>query len=291
MATDYTKQVEGFKTIVRTLQSGVAVSLDEVCANVCDVDPDSENLVDRLIDCELIRLDRRSNAVSLTGLGKAMSAQRCVPEFVLGPSYWRWRYDQAVVRVIVPGADGESAGSGFFVDDPPNCVVTNRHVVADGKVISILDKTGRQICDHTAPVEFGPANLDLAIVRCETPSNILPLRIDWETDGVNALDEVLVLGYPYIPMHQPELFAATGQVGMYASQLASGKRKSLILTRIAAPGCSGGPVIGPKGMVIGVVESEAQLKTADGILPSMLCALPAHYLRELLSDDISVMPI
>jgi S1-C subfamily serine protease len=283
MAVDYCLQGLAVESLVRGLVSASMLSVDDVGRVLAHVDVDIHRLIARLVDRELIRFDRSRSSVSLTGLGKELNAQRCAAEFVLGLSYCRWKYEQAVVRIIVSSDDGgESAGSGFFVQDPPNRVVTNRHVVANRRIISINDKQGQKICDHGAQVVLGPSNLDLAFVECETPSNILPFRIDWRADAVDALDDVLVLGYPYIPLHQPELFAATGQVGMYASQLSSNSRKSLIVTRIAAPGCSGGPVLGPNGLVVGIVEGEPQLKTSDGTQPSMLCAIPARYLRELL---------
>jgi hypothetical protein len=246
-----------------------------------------DTVVDKLADHEIVRLDRRRDTVGITGRGKELYSLRCIPEVVLGLPFCRWKYERAVVHVIVPGNDGgESAGTGFFVDDPRDYVVTNRHVVAQQRVIRVNDIDGAPICDETAVVVFGPEDLDLALIRCPTPPAVLPLRIDWsENDAASALEDILVLGYPRLALHHPALFAATGQVSMYASQFFA--RKSLVLTRIAAPGCSGGPVISSKGLVIGIVMGDSEVHTTAGVPDTMLCAVPGHYLSELLPHPLA----
>jgi hypothetical protein len=263
-------------------------SVNEIQAALLMYDPALiDRALDRLAGSEIVLHNRRRDTIMLTGHGKELYSLRCIPEVVLGLAFCRWRYERAVVRLIVPGTEGgESAGTGFFVNDPAGYVVTNRHVVAQQAVIRINDLCGNQICDNNAPVTFGPDDLDLALVRCTTPPNVLPLRIDWSKNAASPLDDVLVLGYPYVALHEPTLFSATGQVTMYAAQLSRSARESLILTRIAAPGCSGGPVISSRGLVIGIVVGEPSVQTSSGV-DTMLCAVPAHYVGELSVETAS----
>ena len=82
----------------------------------------------RLDDQQLIYFDGQSN-VELYGLGKYVYERGCIPEFVLGFGYIDEKYRNSVIRIVITKPNGDpAAGTGFFISDPPNCIVTNRHV-------------------------------------------------------------------------------------------------------------------------------------------------------------------
>ncbi len=286
-SSDYSREVELIEGLTRYLYGQShpddKVSVGEIKSAMSQHEVrDIDRMLGKLDESEIVWYDRRNDVVELSSFGKEIHDLRCVPEVVLGSNFCIWRYSRAVVQIIVRNDQGdENSGTGFYVDDPADCVVTNRHVIENKKVIGINDSDGLRVCGDRAEVAFGPEDLDLAIVRCTTPANVLPLRIDWRRNAARPLDDVLVLGYPYIAFHVPTLYPASGQVAMYAPRISRNARESLLLTRIAAPGCSGSPVI-LRGLVVGVVEGEPIAKGPTGILDTMLCAVPADYLAELL---------
>jgi S1-C subfamily serine protease len=228
---------------------------------------------------EIVYFDGQ-NAVELYPRGRYLHSAGCVSEFVLGFDYIAEKYRTAVVRVIVRKPNGApAAGSGFFVSDPPNHIITNRHV-AENEITRIEDFNHNVVHDGDSPRILGEDNqLDLAAIQCEKPENVAPLRIAWERNSVWPMAEVLVLGYPIVGGHHPGLHHGRGRIGQLATQF--GGRESIILTELTDAGGSGGPVINIEGMVVGVVSGQRITQT-EGQPPTIFVnAIPAHYLREV----------
>jgi trypsin-like peptidase len=250
-----------------------------------------EGLLHRLDVSGIVEFDDRRDRVRLVPDGKIIQELGCVPEVVLGFDYCDRKYAEAVVRIIVRKRDGdEGAGSGFFIADPPNHIVTNRHVALN-TVIRIEDSGNRTIAEGDLPKIFGPDDLDLAAISCPTPANVAPIRIDWNHESGRPLDRVLVFGYPYVAFHEPALLHDQGSINMIARRIGPTLRNSLIISSAVARGCSGGPIIHSTGMAIGIVAREEQVEAQEvehaqgipnGLEPNrFISAIPSYYLREV----------
>jgi len=240
-----------------------------------------ERLLGRLDAREIVEFDDRRQRIRLLPTGRLLNEQQCVAEFVLGLNYSNQRFANAVVRLVVVKPDGsETAGSGFFVAEPPDHVITNRHV-AENRIIQIEDSRGQVLSRGDLPKNLGEEDLDLAAVRCQMPAQIIPIRIDWNREAVRPADNVLVFGYPYVANHEPALLHAQGTINMIARRLGAA-RNSLIISDAAARGCSGGPVISITGMVIGIVAREEEAAVEGAAPLRFLSAIPSHYLQDVL---------
>lgn len=161
---------------------------------------------------------------------------------------------RSTVQVVAYGCDGGELvekGSGFVTDG--DLVVTNAHVVAGADHIVVIDEVG----DHVAtPILFDP-RFDLAVLRVpglDDPS----LRVDPSYVGRGT--EAVVLGYPgggpfnAQPAGVLERFDATGY-DIYNEQEVT--REIYEVESLVRPGNSGGPLVEPDGLVIGVVFSRS----------------------------------
>jgi len=77
----------------------------------------------------------------------------------------------------------------------------------------------------------------LAAIECPMPDWFVPLRLEWDEGSVRPMDEVLVLGYPYVAQHQPALFHARGRIGMRAKRMSAPEkaiRESFMLTDVGS---------------------------------------------------------
>jgi S1-C subfamily serine protease len=153
----------------------------------------------------------------------------------------------STVQVAGAGCGVIQEGSGFVV--ATGYVVTNAHVVAGVVHPVVIDSTGR----HNAAAMLFDPELDVALLRVPGLTDP-PLRIDTGTVARGASGAVL--GYPeggpfsYGAAGVEAAFEATGldiygrsQTTRYVYQLAAQVR----------PGNSGGPLVEPNGLVIGVV--------------------------------------
>jgi S1-C subfamily serine protease len=240
-----------------------------------------EQLLRRLDDSGIVEFDDRRQIIRLVPDGRLFQEQKCVPEVVLGLNYSDMRFSKAVVRIVVRKVNGdEGAGSGFFIADPPNLVITNRHV-ASNEIVQIEDLNNRVIFRGDPPKTLGPEDLDLAAITCQIPAEVVPIRIDWNHESARHLDPVLVFGYPYVANHEPALFHAEGTISMIARRLGPVVRSSLIISDAAARGCSGGPVLSATGRAIGIVAREEEAQAEGNRNLVFLSAIPSYYLQEV----------
>jgi S1-C subfamily serine protease len=249
------------------------VDLHQIAISINGSDEETTGLLKRLAAKELVDLE--AQAVRLVGAGKARYEEDCVPEIVLGTHFVNAKYKAAVVRIVVRKRDGDpGAGTGFFVRDVPDRVVTNRHVVEGHVVVQIEDHNQNVIARGPFMVRL-PADedLDLATIECALPPGTIPIPIDWKKDAVRELEDVLVLGYPLIALHQPALYHEVGRVGVKA-RLLNGN-ESLVISDAAGAGSSGGPVINFKGKVAAIV---ARAMENQGVGRMFVSAIPSHRL-------------
>lgn len=159
----------------------------------------------------------------------------------------------STVQVTAFGCDSGllvEKGSGFVV--APGVVVTNAHVVAGSSRVVVADEAG----DHEAtPVLFDP-KYDLAVLRVPGVTDP-PLRLDprYVSRGTDAVVLGFPLGRPSLnaqPAGVLTLLDATGY-DIYGNVLTT--REMYEIQSLVRQGNSGGPLVEPDGLVIGVVFS------------------------------------
>ncbi|HUY64014.1 MAG TPA: MarP family serine protease [Acidimicrobiales bacterium] len=153
----------------------------------------------------------------------------------------------STVQVAGQGCGVIQEGSGFVV--APGYVVTNAHVVAGIPHPLVIDSQGR----HGAEAMLFDPELDLAVLR--VPGLTDPaLHVDAQLVGRGASGAVL--GYPgggpftYGAAGVEAAFEATG-LDIYGRNQTV--REVYQLSAQVRPGNSGGPLVEPSGLVVGVV--------------------------------------
>ncbi len=241
-----------------------------------------EQILTGLSESEIIEFDDRRETVRLLPDGRRFHELKCVPEVVFGLGYSDNRFSRAVVRIVIRKVNGDpGAGSGFFIAGPPNHIVTNRHI-ASNEIVQIENLEGRVVSEGDLPKILAPEDLDLAAISCQMPDGVIPIRIDWDPESARPLHRVLLLGYPYVANHAPALFHAEGKISMVSKRLGSVLRTSLVISDVAARGCSGGPVLNIMGRAIGIVAREEEAQTEGHRPLTFLTAIPSFYLNEFL---------
>ncbi|HLI14662.1 MAG TPA: MarP family serine protease [Acidimicrobiales bacterium] len=158
----------------------------------------------------------------------------------------------STVKVVALGCGQEQEGSGFAA--ARDLVVTNAHVVAGTRSISVVEPSGRVLAAE--PVLFDP-RFDLALLRVGG-LHLRPLAID--RNFVERGSDAVVLGYPGGGAFTADAagirarFAAEGR-DIYDTHLTV--RTVYELQALVRPGNSGGPLVTPTGEVIGVVFSRS----------------------------------
>ncbi len=164
----------------------------------------------------------------------------------------------STVKIEGFGCGEEISGSGFVV--APGIVVTNAHVVAGVDHPLVIDRNGV----HTAvAISFDP-NLDLAVLRT---SNLAGPALSIDSDYVANGTHSVVLGYPgggpftasagAVIQH----YVATGR-NIYDEGITA--RQIYEIQAVVQPGNSGGPLVTPDGLVVGVVFARSEVNNNVG---------------------------
>lgn len=181
----------------------------------------------------------------------------------------------AVVLLVMEDSKGHpvSLASGFFVN--PGIIATNLHVVqgAAKGYAQPVDLSAKYALEAILGID---ARHDLVLLSvAQNKSPVLALEKDVETA---VGDEVYALGNP------------RGLEGTFSNGIVSAIRKVeedtlLQITAPISPGSSGGPVLNPRGNVIGIAA--ATLKNGQ----NLNFAIPAAYLAKLLSRMTPPQPL
>jgi Trypsin-like peptidase domain len=169
-------------------------------------------------------------------------------------------FRDAVVPVITVDRDGdEHIATAFHVGD--GVFVTAKHVVADMQSCSI-EVRGSDGDRRIAIEAFGHSKetADVAGFRVRDMAYLpaVPLGShldDWINDPAFVLNEVLILGYPPIPLSKHNvLIAARGQVNAVID-LYSADHVHFVVSGMARGGLSGGVVLSEWGFALGVITA------------------------------------
>lgn len=162
-------------------------------------------------------------------------------------------------------ATNRSSGTGFYIGKEG--ILTNAHVVADGKFITVQrDGDDRPM---TARVRYIAHDCDLALLEVLDPSifrGVEPMRF---ADFPAVRESVNTIGYP---TGGEQLSITQGVVSRvsYRSYVHTGSDSHLLVQVDSAinPGNSGGPVI-QKNKVVGVAfQSQTQAENTGYIIPT-----------------------
>jgi len=157
-------------------------------------------------------------------------------------------------------------GSGFIIPDS-GLIVTNRHLVRDweynppppgttGRITKIEAILPHHILEDLLPAEvyrLGENNVDVAILRIDSPNLPFVLGIEPDLSHTNPGDEVLVIGYP-LGLELLEKTKDTTVDPSLSPGIVSRVGHDFIQLNLRAyHGNSGGPVLNRKGEVIGIL--------------------------------------
>ena len=135
-------------------------------------------------------------------------------------------------------------GLGVIIDDS-GVILTNSHVVRDGREITVRLHDGREF--KAAKVHADP-KADLAVLRIEGAGHLIAARLG-NSDQAEVGDWVLALGNPF----GLEGTVTAGIVSAKGRGIGLNERENYIQTDAAInPGNSGGPLVNLDGEVIGI---------------------------------------
>ena len=140
-----------------------------------------------------------------------------------------------------------SIATGFFVTDAGH-IVTAYHVIANYKNIQVLVDKRRLI---KADILKADEELDLALLKI---SSITPFVYLSHSKGVPAGMDVVTIGYPQVAIQGITPKITRGIVN--SSTGLRDDKNSFQFSAEVQKGNSGGPLVGPGGTVVGVVQSK-----------------------------------
>ena len=189
---------------------------------------------------------------------------------------------QGVVDIKVKTASGEDEGSGFVIDSSGH-IVTNDHVVAGAKAITVTfaDKS-----TATAKLTGADPSSDVAVIQVDASDAKLKLTPLTFADSTTAEvgQSVLAIGSPY----GLEGTLTTGIVSALDRPIQSPNHYTIAgAIQTDAPinsGNSGGPLLDAEGAVIGM---NSQIESSSGANAGIGFAIPANTVRSVAQTLIS----
>jgi S1-C subfamily serine protease len=166
---------------------------------------------------------------------------------------------KSTVRVVVSGCGGTQLGSGWV--SAPDAVVTNAHVVAGGRSITVDDQAGR----HPGSVVMFDPEIDIAVIRTSGLAGP-PLPLD--THHLDRGAPGAILGFPggvaHIVAHRAAVSARFEAHGKDIYGRRDVFREVYELRTPIRQGDSGGPFVVPDGRVAGVDFAASTTNTDIG---------------------------
>lgn len=177
----------------------------------------------------------------------------------------------AVVTVLIETPFGPASGSGFFISDA-GYVVTNNHVVEDGRAFTVVYARGGE----TPATLVGTApDFDLAVLQVE---GAVPATVAWGDSGDLQLgSHVIAIGSALGSFRNT---VTSGVLSGFNRELGAGQLRGLLQTDAAVNrGNSGGPLLNLAGEVIGV--NTAVVRGGGSLAEGLGFAIPSNIARNV----------
>ncbi|MGI6038432.1 MAG: S1C family serine protease [Limnochordia bacterium] len=164
--------------------------------------------------------------------------------------------DQFFFQVL---QETEGVGSGFIFS-PKGYILTNDHVIADARVITVFLPDGRE---YPGEIIGRDPLTDLAVVKIE--GSDLPVVEFGDSDDLRVGQQVIAIGNPF----RFDNSVTTGVVSALGRDISVHPQRDFDLTGMIQtdaainPGNSGGPLLNGQGQVIGI--NTAVFQAAQGI--------------------------
>jgi S1-C subfamily serine protease len=165
------------------------------------------------------------------------------------------RAQQITVRIRALGCDQLGLGSGFVL--PGNVVVTNRHVVAAPKEVSVNTWDGTSLRAEVSGIAI---DSDLAILQLADEVD-LPVA-ELRADPVEPGEPVIVVGYPG---GGPATVSTGEVVSLIEGEMLDEPADVIRVDAEIRQGNSGGPLLDEDGKVVGVVFA-LDVGSGDGLV-------------------------
>lgn len=166
------------------------------------------------------------------------------------------RARDAVVVISAAGRDGQQRGIGTgFVISKDGLIVTNLHVIGEGRPISVVSAAGKDL--KVAAVHASDRHQDLAILRVENGGDKLPALKLADAEEISAGTQIVMLGNPHGLKHSVV-------AGVVSGTREIDGRDMLQLAVPIEPGNSGGPVLDMQGRVLGVATMKSAITSNLG---------------------------
>lgn len=199
-------------------------------------------------------------------------------------------YEQAnpaVVYIIVYGAGGTSGSGSGFVYSSEGHIVTNSHVVAQGRSYEVVYYNGER---SNATLIGSDPDSDLAVIKVEElPDGIGTLPVV-QTDSLQVGQFVIAIGNPFGEQGSMSLGIVSGLGRSLQSQRATMGGSTYSLPEVIQtdapinPGNSGGPLLNLNGEVVGI---NAAIASTTGSNSGVGFSIPAAAVRRVVPSLIS----
>ena len=167
---------------------------------------------------------------------------------------------------------GRSLGSGFIIN-PAGYILTNDHVIENGREVIVTTKDGNQ---YKAMVAGRDAKTDIALLKINARHQ-LPVAPLGDSDEVRVGQWVMTIGDPFGFDH-----TVTAGIVSAKGRFIPGNYDEFIQTDAAInPGNSGGPLINVRGEVVGV---NSAIFTRTGSNTGIGFAIPVNLVKEELAQ-------
>jgi S1-C subfamily serine protease len=181
------------------------------------------------------------------------------------------RAGDSVVRVLSTACGLGIEGSGWAVE--PEIIVTNAHVIAGSDDTTVTTQDGVEL--DAVPIYYEPRQ-DLALLRVGAPLSPLPI-----SSQRNEGEDGAVLGYPENGPYSLSP-ARIGETRATISEDSYGsgpiERTIVAMSGVVRSGNSGGPLVDPRGDVVGTVFAATTSGPRGGF------AIPAEQVRQALGE-------
>ena len=176
-------------------------------------------------------------------------------------------------------AINRTVATGFFITDSGH-LITAHHVVKNATSIQVLIDRQRVL---PAIILKGSEELDLALLQVQA---ITPFVYLSHSKGVPAGMDVVTIGYPQVSIQ-----GITPKITRGIVNSSTGLRDAKTAFQFSAEvqkGNSGGPLIGPGGTIVGIVQSKLDAlklsETTDDLTQNVNFATKSAVLLEFVKD-------